>query len=145
MYTLLVEVCGLHCESSKSPAQAKSVFGVLCLKRVDKLIFETFACKFPLLCSLQPTIGCYHIGNPGICHLITDVELQHVCFCICSVSVSSKKLRLVYSSHLKWVKKTTIWKLETLMPLISKSYMTKNDYYMKIGDIIEILMCLIFI
>ena len=31
------------------------------------------------------------------------------------------------------------------MPLISKSYMTKNDYYMKIGDIIEILMCLIFI
>ena len=31
------------------------------------------------------------------------------------------------------------------MPLISKSYMTKNDYYMKIGDIIETLMSLIFI
>ena len=25
------------------------------------------------------------------------------------------------------------------MPLISKSYITKNDYYMKIGDIIETL------
>ena len=73
------------------------------------------------------------------------VELQHVCFCICSVSVSSKKLQLVYSSHLKWVKKTTIWKLDTLMPPISKSYMTKNDYYMKIGVIIETLMPPIFI
>ena len=31
------------------------------------------------------------------------------------------------------------------MPLISKSYMTKNDYYMKIGDIIETLMSPIFI
>ena len=31
------------------------------------------------------------------------------------------------------------------MPPISKSYITKNDYYMKIGDIIEILMSLIFI
>ena len=73
------------------------------------------------------------------------VELQHVCFCICSVSVSSKKLRLVYSSHLKGVKKTTIWKSDTLMPPISKSYMTKNDYYMKIGVIIETLMPPIFI
>ena len=35
---------------------------------------------------------------------------------------------------------TTIWKSDTLMPPISKSYMTKNDYYMKIGDIIETLM-----
>ena len=31
------------------------------------------------------------------------------------------------------------------MPPISKLYISKNDYYMKIGDIIEILMCLIFI
>ena len=31
------------------------------------------------------------------------------------------------------------------MPLISKSYMTKNDYYMKIGDIIETLMSPILI
>ena len=31
------------------------------------------------------------------------------------------------------------------MPPISKSYMTKNDYYMKIGDIIEILLSPIFI
>ena len=73
------------------------------------------------------------------------VELQHVCFCICSVSVSSKKLRLVYSSHIKWVKNTQIWKSDTLMPPISKSYMTKNDYYMKIGVIIETLMPPIFI
>ena len=31
------------------------------------------------------------------------------------------------------------------MPPISKSYMTENDYYMKIGDIIETLMPMIFI
>ena len=31
------------------------------------------------------------------------------------------------------------------MPLISKSYITKNDYYMKIGDIIEKLMSPILI
>ena len=31
------------------------------------------------------------------------------------------------------------------MPLISKSYITKNDNYMKIGDIIETLMSPIFI
>ena len=31
------------------------------------------------------------------------------------------------------------------MPLISKLYMTKNDYYMKIGVIIETLMPPIFI
>ena len=31
------------------------------------------------------------------------------------------------------------------MPPISKSYMTKNNYYMKIGDIIETLMSPIFI
>ena len=31
------------------------------------------------------------------------------------------------------------------MPPISKLYITKNDYYMKIGDIIEILMSLILI
>ena len=31
------------------------------------------------------------------------------------------------------------------MPPISKSYISTNDYYMKIGDIIEILMCPIFI
>ena len=31
------------------------------------------------------------------------------------------------------------------MPLISKSYITKNDYFMKIGDIIETLMSPILI
>ena len=31
------------------------------------------------------------------------------------------------------------------MAPISKLYISKNDYYMKIGDIIEILMCPIFI
>ena len=35
--------------------------------------------------------------------------------------------------------------LDTLMPPISKSYMTTNDYYMKIGVIIETLMPPIFI
>ena len=38
-----------------------------------------------------------------------------------------------------------IWKLDTSMPSISKSYITKNDYYMKIGDIIETLMSPILI
>ena len=40
---------------------------------------------------------------------------------------------------------TTIWKLDTSIPPISKLYITKNDYYMKIGDIIETLMSPILI
>ena len=40
---------------------------------------------------------------------------------------------------------TTIWKSDTLVPPISKLYITKNDYYMKIGDIIETLMSPILI
>ena len=41
---------------------------------------------------------------------------EDVCICICSVSVSSKKLRLVYSSHDYYMKIRVI--IETLMPLI---------------------------
>ena len=71
--------------------------------------------------------------------------------CNTSVSVSvlhlfrQKHLRFVYSSHYKWVKMTMIWKSDTSMPQISKLYITKNDYYMKIGDIIETLMSTILI
>ena len=46
----------------------------------------------------EPNIGIKTSCLDNITPLISECR-EDVCICICSVSVSSKKLRLVYSSH----------------------------------------------